>query len=400
MKTYIKNLGTLFFTLALTGLIACGGSDDTPADVNVSDEAVTLDEGSASDEGVDPVEDTATGLDTTGLCSAAFPCQPDWIGDGSCDAPCNCEAHDFDGGDCDPAQPEDVTSSDEGEPTDEGVETDEGAVSDEGTVSDEGVPTDTGVEPQEELELIGTWENNFGGMDIITAEAWDLGSYTDTIVSYDNDANSMITMTPDTVAWNDTDTYNMVLWTEITQDASGHDMFYYCTAVYGAASADDAANAEAVYDNSSENPDEWTCGSFGSPWTKTVRYVEKPEIVGTWENNFGGMDIITVETWNFGSYTDSIVSFDNDANSMITMTPDTVEWNETDTYNMILWTDITQGEGGDMFYYCNAVYGAASAEEAMNAVPDYDNSAENPNDWTCGSFGSPWTLAIRLSDAL
>ena len=63
------------------------------------------------------------------------------------------------------------------------------------------------------------------------------------------------------------------------------------------------------------------------------------------------MDIITVETWNFGSYTDSIVSFDNDANSMITMTPDTVEWNETDTYNMILWTDITQGEGGDIFFY-------------------------------------------------
>jgi len=251
------------------------GDDDPQADASLSDEGSAGDEGSSSDEA------TVSDEGGAGLCSAAFPCQEDWIGDGSCDAPCNCEAHNFDDGDCDPEPPQDTVSSDEGAPVDEGSFTDEGIESDEGSTSDEGATivedsSDAGPAPQGPIEIAGTWENNFGSIDTITSETWDFGSYVDSIIMYDNEENSMLTMTPDTVEWSLIVTYNMILWTEITQNSNGKDTFLYCNAVFGKSSLEEAASATPVYDNSSEDPFDWTCGDFGSPWTTAIRMGDAP----------------------------------------------------------------------------------------------------------------------------
>jgi hypothetical protein len=61
------------------------------------------DNGAVSDEGEDP---GAIVLDADSLdpCGVGSICQPTWLGDGSCDAPCNCAATEFDGRDCLPQE--------------------------------------------------------------------------------------------------------------------------------------------------------------------------------------------------------------------------------------------------------------------------------------------------------
>ena len=73
-----------------------------------------VDEGSLSDPGMNPdMEETrdqvasdegpSPDVDVLNPCGKGV-CQPTWLGDGSCDAACNCEATKFDGRDCTPPE--------------------------------------------------------------------------------------------------------------------------------------------------------------------------------------------------------------------------------------------------------------------------------------------------------
>ena len=124
------------------------------------------------------------------------------------------------------------------------------------------------IEEQGELEIKGTWDSNFGGVDTITDDTWlEEGGEGDTaytfeqrIVSYLNDENEVVTEVPgvdDAPA-----TYNRIVWTEIDGDS-----FYFCTTDFLLSSAAAAEARNTVADDS----DLETSGCGGNPWTKLTR---------------------------------------------------------------------------------------------------------------------------------
>jgi hypothetical protein len=73
-----------------------------------NDEGTVRDSGetevdATSDEGV-RAEVISLDGDNLDPCGVGSICQPTWLGDGSCDAACNCEATGFDDRDCDPSE--------------------------------------------------------------------------------------------------------------------------------------------------------------------------------------------------------------------------------------------------------------------------------------------------------
>jgi hypothetical protein len=124
------------------------------------------------------------------------------------------------------------------------------------------------IEEQGELEIKGTWDSSFGGVDTITDDTWlEEGGEGDTaytfeqlIVSYLNDENELVTE----VAGMDgaSPTYSRTVWTEIDGDS-----FYFCTTDFLLSSAAAAEARNTVPDDS--DPDNSGCGDFS--WTKLTR---------------------------------------------------------------------------------------------------------------------------------
>ena len=67
------------------------------------DEGAVGDPGRSADSG-DPSEVVQFDVDELDPCGFGSICQPTWLGDGSCDAACNCPETDFDGRDCIPTE--------------------------------------------------------------------------------------------------------------------------------------------------------------------------------------------------------------------------------------------------------------------------------------------------------
>ena len=104
------------------------------------------------------------------------------------------------------------------------------------------------------LEIIGSWDNNFGGEDIITATEWSSFGAPSNIVEYENDANVVYTESGGT--------FSKIVYTDVETDS-----FYYCTIEYGKATLAEAIASTKVADSS--DPDASGCGSFS--WTKNTR---------------------------------------------------------------------------------------------------------------------------------
>ena len=103
------------------------------------------------------------------------------------------------------------------------------------------------------------------------------------------------------------------------------------------------------------------------------------EIVGKWNNNFGGKETIREDRWtSFG--TAAIVEYDNDAN---------VVYTESDcTFSKVVDTEIQ----GDSFYSCTIAYGLPTLAGAK-ADTKVANPA-TPDTSGCGAFS--WTKLTRL----
>ncbi len=104
------------------------------------------------------------------------------------------------------------------------------------------------------LEIIGEYDDSFGGAHVITADAWNGAS----ILEYDNDANIVYTQLPEDDEFNPSK-FNKVLYTEPEDDH-----FYFCTVVFDAETLADAKASDASADDS--NPAEAGCGGM-FPWT-------------------------------------------------------------------------------------------------------------------------------------
>jgi hypothetical protein len=111
-----------------------------------------------------------------------------------------------------------------------------------------------GAVEQAPLEIIGSWDNNFGGADIITATEWSSFGAPSNIVEYENDANVVYTES--------SGMFSKIVYTDVESDS-----FYYCIIDYGKATLAEAIASTKVADSS--DPDASGCGGFS--WTKNAR---------------------------------------------------------------------------------------------------------------------------------
>lgn len=107
------------------------------------------------------------------------------------------------------------------------------------------------------------------------------------------------------------------------------------------------------------------------------------EIIGEYEDNFGGEQIITADEWN-GS---AIQDYDNQANVVYTQNSEDDMFNP-DKFSKFVYTDIED----DSFYFCQVLFDADTLADAQASDATADDS--DPAETGCGdSF--PWTLATR-----
>ena len=107
------------------------------------------------------------------------------------------------------------------------------------------------------------------------------------------------------------------------------------------------------------------------------------EIIGEYEDNFGGEQIITADEWN-GS---AIQDYDNQENVVYTQNSEDDMFNP-EKFSKFVYTDIED----DSFYFCQLVFDADTPAEAQASDATADDS--DPAETGCGgSF--EWTLATR-----
>jgi len=251
-----------------------------------------------------------------------------------------------------------------------------------------GDPDGEDSEPTD-LEIIGVYDNNFGGLETITELTWTTESdaYPAQILkidSFDNAGNFAITQNPadDEYAPN---TFNKVVWT----DADADGVFYTCTVDYGLDTAADAEASAEVADAS--NPEVEGCAGFS--WTKLSPHRESAgiEIAGIYDSVYGGVETITDTTWETASdaypaFFMRVDSFDNAQN--IAITQNIADENYTSVgFNKIVWIE---PDADGVFYYCTVDYELESAEAAAASVEVADESA--PEAGGCGGY--PWTKLL------
>jgi hypothetical protein len=107
------------------------------------------------------------------------------------------------------------------------------------------------------------------------------------------------------------------------------------------------------------------------------------EIIGEYDDNFGGEQVITAGDWN-GS---AIAGYDNDANVVYTQFPDDDKYNP----GKFAKTVYTQPEGGS-FYFCMVEFSLDSLADAEKSSVSADDS--DPENGGCGGE-FPWTKATK-----
>jgi len=120
-----------------------------------------------------------------------------------------------------------------------------------------GDPEDEGATTKA-LEIIGDYDDNFGGQQVITADAWNDSA----IVGYDNDKNVVYTQFPEDDQYNP----NKFAKTVYTEPKDGS--FYFCMVEFSLDTLAEAEASKAEADDS--DPDTGGCGGE-FPWTKATK---------------------------------------------------------------------------------------------------------------------------------
>jgi len=113
-----------------------------------------------------------------------------------------------------------------------------------------------GTSVAESLEIVGEYDDNFGGEQIITDSDWN-GS---AIVGYDNELNVVYTQFPDD------DMYNPSKFAKTVYTEPKDGSFYFCMVEFSLDTLDDAKASETTADDS----DPETSGCAGFSWTKAT----------------------------------------------------------------------------------------------------------------------------------
>lgn len=212
------------------------------------------------------------------------------------------------------------------------------------------------------IAVQGTWETNFGGIEVIGNGAWG----TLAIVSYDNAKALAITQNPVDDAYNPAK-FNRLVWKAVPGGG-----FWYCYADFGLGSAALALASTKTTDDS--NPDKGGCGGFA--WTKLT--AKAPIAVGgTWKSDYG-TEFVSSGKWAYMA----MIRYDNAKRVAITRNPDNDPYNPG-KFNRLVWT-APDAKG---FWYCQAEFGMATADLAEQSTKTVDG--KDPAKGGCGGF--PWT---------
>jgi len=117
---------------------------------------------------------------------------------------------------------------------------------------------DASTDAMSPLEIIGVYDDNFMGVQTITADDWNDAK----IVGYDNDANIVYTQAPADDMFNP----NKFGKTVYTEPKNGS--FYFCTVEFALDTLADAKASKTTADDS--DPDNTGCGG-DFPWTKATK---------------------------------------------------------------------------------------------------------------------------------
>jgi hypothetical protein len=131
-----------------------------------------------------------------------------------------------------------------------------GSAGDAGSAGEAGAGGAPHVEP---FELLGAYDDNYGGSFVITADAWGSSA----LVAYDNASNAAYTQYPGNDEYNP-NKFAKTVYTEPAND----DSFYFCTVVFSAETLAEAQASTATADDS--DPDNGGCGGQFA-WTKATK---------------------------------------------------------------------------------------------------------------------------------
>ena len=229
----------------------------------------------------------------------------------------------------------------------------------------------TGCEPDQQpdvnpdLEVIGVWNDNYGGWTVVDADHWGA----QTVKAFDNNDNWAVTQNPSDAEYGP-DAFSFVVWTEPAEDGS----WWTCTVAYGLETVDEALMVEDTSD--ATDPSSGGCGDFA--WTQMTPR-DGIEVVGTWDDNYGGQTIITLTEWG----TQKIHDYGITENWAVTQNPSDAEYGPN-TFNLVVWTEL---DADQSWWTCTVAYGLETFDEAFAAEDTSD--ASDPANGGCGGFA--WT---------
>jgi len=222
-----------------------------------------------------------------------------------------------------------------------------------------------GIDPNAPLEVVGVWNDNFGGWTVVSEETWGSQS----VLDFDNTDNWVVTQNAPDAEYSP-NAYSLVVWTELAEDGS----WWTCTVAYGLDTLDAALNAEDTSDAS--DPSNSGCGDFS--WTEMTPR-DGIEVVGTWDDNFGGTTEITLTAWG----SQKIHDYGMEQNWAVTQNAADAEYSPG-AFNLVVWTDF---DADNTWWTCTVAYGLETFEEAFAAEDTSDTS--DPANGGCGGFS--WT---------
>jgi hypothetical protein len=152
----------------------------------------------------------------------------------------------------------------------------------------------------------------------------------------------------------------------------------------GTANAGAGAGAGAGGTDAGEAGAAGAAGRTGDGGAGGAPHVEPFELLGAYDDNYGGSFVITADTWA----SSAIVAYDNALNAAYTQFPADDLYNP----NKFAKTVYTEPANDDSFYFCMVVFSAATLAEAQASTATADDS--DPENGGCGGQ-FPWTKATK-----
>lgn len=236
--------------------------------------------------------------------------------------------------------------------------------------TDSDSPPDTA--PPGDIEISGSWVDNFGVTHNISNMNWTSGSSRYNITAYDNDLDFAVGQND---AINPT---NPGLWSRFDWTSDGSN-YYFCQTTSAAETSDMARDTPAADATSLET------GCGGLAWTKLMIALE---IRGLWVDEWGTTHAISEVGWemsaDWGASNYAVTQYNNGVRNVIAQN------DAANTYNPGLWSRFDWAYDGRDYYYCQSTYDAATEADALAAV------GADPGNIATGCGGFSWTKLLEV----